>query len=134
MQSSGMRQLRTTGQADDAAALLIQGSETLTLQALLQERRVVVLSEGGSGKTRELQEAAKRLRSEGKAAFFLRLEHVVRGFDGAFDEGNLNEFSAWLSSTEPGWLLLDSIDESRLRSPSRNIVCTQGAPAGSTED
>ncbi|MBU2122963.1 MAG: hypothetical protein KJ999_21315 [Gammaproteobacteria bacterium] len=110
------RELRTTGQADDAAAL-IQGSETLTLQALLQERRVVVLSEGGSGKTWELQEAAKRLRSEGKAAFFLRLEHVVRGFDGAFDAGNLDEFSAWLASTEPGWLLLDSIDESRLRSP-----------------
>jgi len=110
------RELRTAGQQDNATSL-IQGGETLTLQALLQERRVVVLSEGGSGKTWELQEAARRLRREGKAAFFLRLEHVVKGFDGAFDAGNLDEFSAWLASTEPGWLLLDSIDESRLRSP-----------------
>lgn len=103
--------------SSDEANALIQGNDKLSLPELLQERRVVVLSEGGSGKTWELQEAAKRLRSEGKAAFFIRLEHVVNGFEGAFDSGNIDEFSTWLASTEPGWLLLDSIDESRLRSP-----------------
>lgn len=127
------RELHTSKQADDATAL-IQGSETLTLPELLQERRVVVLSEGGSGKTWELREAAKRLRRQGKAAFFLRLEHVVNGFDGAFDAGNMDEFNTWLASTEPGWLLLDSIDESRLRSPqdfeaAMRVVNTQLAKA-----
>lgn len=127
------RELRLTKQTDGETAL-VEGSDRLTLPELLLERRVVVLSEGGSGKTWELQEAAKRLRCGGKAAFFLRLEHVVNGFDGAFDAGNMDEFNAWLASTEPGWLLLDSVDESRLRSPldfqaAMRVVSTQVAKA-----
>lgn len=86
---------------------------------LLDRPRVVLLAEGGSGKTWELRESARRLRSEGKAAFFLRLEHVAHDFDSAFevDAGSIDDFNAWLDSSETGWLLLDSIDESRLRSP-----------------
>lgn len=95
---------------------LYPGSATMTLPALLDELRVVILSEGGSGKTEEIKEAAKRLRKEGKAAFFMRLEHVADEFNSAFDVGNQEEFETWLASTEPGWLLLDSVDESRLRS------------------
>jgi hypothetical protein len=78
---------------------------------------VVILSEAGSGKTEEISEAARGLRAEGKTAFFLRLEHVADDFDTAFGEGTLEEFQAWLASSEQGWVLLDSIDESRLRSP-----------------
>lgn len=95
---------------------LYPSSATVTLPALLDELRVVILSEGGSGKTEEIKEAARRLRGEGKAAFFLRLEHVADEFDSAFVEGDLEEFQKWLASTDPGWLLLDSVDESRLRS------------------
>lgn len=101
---------------DDAALEPGQGQETVSLYALLEQPRVVMLSEGGSGKTWLLQEATRRLRREGKAAFFLRLEHVARDFDGAFDIGSNEDFEAWLASQEPGWVLLDSIDESRLRS------------------
>jgi hypothetical protein len=101
----------------DKGESLYQGNVTLTLQELLNERRVVVLSEAGSGKTQEIREAARRLRAAGKPAFFLRLEHVAIDFDSAFEEGTLEEFECWLTSPEPGWLLLDSIDESRLRSP-----------------
>ncbi|GHD05171.1 hypothetical protein GCM10007320_66740 [Pseudorhodoferax aquiterrae] len=93
------------------------GPATFTLPALLDELRVVVLSEGGSGKTQEIREAARRLRRDGKEAFFLRLEHVGQDFDSAFEVGSLEQFQAWLVSPNPGWVLLDSIDESRLRSP-----------------
>ncbi|MCE1194542.1 MAG: hypothetical protein LWW96_20545 [Acidovorax sp.] len=101
---------------DDAALEPGQGQETVFLYALLEQPRVVMLAEGGSGKTWLLQEATRRLRREGKAAFFLRLEHVAQDFDGAFDIGSSEDFEAWLASQEPGWVLLDSIDESRLRS------------------
>jgi hypothetical protein len=108
--------LRDDKQGDDARALS-PGTTTLTMRDLLDELRVVILSEAGSGKTEEIREAARRLRAEGKAAFFLRLEHIVADFDTAFEEGTLEEFQAWLASSEQGWVLLDSIDESRLRSP-----------------
>jgi hypothetical protein len=109
------RELLTKEPANDTRTLY-PGSATMTLPELLGELRVVILSEGGSGKTEEIKEAARRLRGEGKAAFFLRLEHVADEFDSAFDEGDLEEFQKWLASTDPGWLLLDSVDESRLRS------------------
>lgn len=109
------RELLAKEPANDTRTLY-PGSATMTLPALLTELRVVILSEGGSGKTEEIQEAARRLRVDGKAAFFMRLEHVAHDFDSAFVEGDLAEFEKWLASTDPGWLLLDSVDESRLRS------------------
>jgi hypothetical protein len=41
---------------------------------LLTMTRVVILAEAGTGKTHELRETARRLRREGKAAFFCRIE------------------------------------------------------------
>ena len=108
--------LRNEEQGDNAGALS-SGTSKLTLPNLLNEFRVVILSEAGSGKTEEIRESARRLRAEGKAAFFLRLEHVFVDFDTAFEEGTLEEFQAWLASPEEGWVLLDSIDEARMRSP-----------------
>ena len=108
--------LRNEEQGDNAGALS-PGTSKLTLPDLLNEFRVIILSEAGSGKTEEIRESARRLRAEGKAAFFLRLEHVFFDFDTAFEEGTLEEFEAWLTSSEQGWVLLDSIDESRIRSP-----------------
>ncbi|QPS06910.1 hypothetical protein I6G66_21745 [Delftia acidovorans] len=111
------QELLPTGRPGDEAELRPgQRQEAVRLSALLQQPRVVMLAEGGSGKTWLLQEAARRLRRERKAAFFLRLEHVTQEFEGAFDIGSHEDFEAWLASQEPGWVLLDSIDESRLRS------------------
>lgn len=115
------RELLIDKQVADARPLL-PGNATVKLAALLDEPRVVILSEGGSGKTHEIRQAARRLRADGKAAFFLRLEHVVYDFALAFVEGDLQGFQAWLASPDPGWLLLDSIDESRLRSPGEFAV------------
>lgn len=84
---------------------------------LLKGYRTVILSEAGSGKTEEVRQTANRLRTEGKAAFFLRLEHIPGDFEEAFEVGTFDEFREWLVSTDEGWLLLDSVDEARLRNP-----------------
>ena len=97
--------------------LLFPSGKRLAWQDLTREFRVIVLSEAGSGKTEEIRNVARRLKIDGKAAFFVRLEHVVRDFEGAFEEGTYEEFQKWIASAEEGWFLLDSVDEARLRDP-----------------
>ena len=92
--------------------------ESLNWHNLINEYRVIILSEAGSGKTEEIRNIARTLREQGKPAFFLRLEHIPTDFEDAFEEGTYKAFNEWLSSTEEGWLLLDSVDEARLRNPS----------------
>lgn len=89
----------------------------LTWPDLLKNYRTVILSEAGSGKTEEITQMALKLRADGKRAFFLRLEHIPEDFDDAFEVGTKNEFDDWLNSGEEAWLLLDSVDEARLRHP-----------------
>jgi hypothetical protein len=89
----------------------------LTWNDVLKIPRTVILSEAGSGKTQEIRRVAERLREEGKAAFFLRLELIPDDFDIAFEVGTYEQFKAWIASGETGWMLLDSVDEARLRSP-----------------
>ena len=84
---------------------------------LIKEYRVVLLSEAGSGKSAEILNIAKALRDERKPAFFLRLEHIPGHFEDAFEVGTYNDFEKWLASSEDGWLLLDSVDEARLKNP-----------------
>lgn len=55
---------------------------------LVQEFRVVVLSEAGTGKTEEIRNLTKTLRGKDKAAFFLRLEHIPNDFEDAFEVGS----------------------------------------------
>lgn len=70
---------------------------------LLSEYRVILLSEAGSGKTEEIRNVARRLRQDGKSAFFVRIEHVTQDFEDAFEEGSLEEFRACAASGEEGW-------------------------------
>ena len=106
------------GETDDIAIRrALHLAKPLSWADLTQEFRVVVLSEAGTGKTEEIRHLAKKLRGEGKAAFFIRLEHITDHFDLAFEVGTFQEFEAWLVSSNEGWFLLDSIDEARLRSP-----------------
>src|SRR5690606_33442500 len=97
---------------------LHSASEGITWDDLLTEYRIVLLSEAGSGKTEEIRNIARRLRNVGKEAFFLRLEHVRFEFEDAFEIGSYADFRNWLATDdEEGWLLLDSVDEARLRNP-----------------
>lgn len=91
--------------------------EHLRWSDLIKEHRLIILSEAGSGKTEEIRNAARTLREQGKSAFFLRLEHIPRDFEDAFEIGTYEAFEEWLASGEDGWLLLDSVDEARLRNP-----------------
>ena len=93
---------------------------------LLQEYRVVILSEDGSGKTEEVRHIAQSLRNEGKSAFFIRLEHIYQDFESSFEEGSHEGFEAWKASDGEAWLLLDSVDEARLRDPSdfERAICS----------
>jgi hypothetical protein len=102
--------------ADISRALGIGGR--LEWADLTKEYRLITLSEAGSGKTSEIQNIAHTLRDEGKPAFFLRLENISKHFEDAFEVGtSYTAFQEWLSSGKEGWLLLDSVDEARLRDP-----------------
>lgn len=89
----------------------------LSWSDIANEYRTVILSEAGTGKTEEIRHVAETLRAEGKQAFFIRLEHIPDDFEDAFEVGAFEEFQNWLASSDEGWLLLDSVDEARLRSP-----------------
>lgn len=84
---------------------------------LVKEYRLIILSEAGSGKTTEIRNIACKLREMGKPAFFLRLEHISRDFEVAFEVGTYEAFEEWVASGGEGWLFLDSVDEARLRDP-----------------
>lgn len=91
--------------------------ERLRWPNLIKEYRLIILSEAGSGKTAEIRNVARTLREQGKPAFFLRLENIPKYFEDAFEVGTYEAFEEWLATGEEGWLLLDSVDEARLRNP-----------------
>lgn len=64
----------------------------LSWEDLLKGFRTVVLSEAGTGKTEEIRQIARHLKSVGKRAFFLRLEHIPDDFEDAFEIGTFDEF------------------------------------------
>lgn len=115
------RAFRELGEAENDQAeylALLRISNNKNWADLLDQRRVIILSEAGSGKTEEIRNAARQLIADGKNAFFLRLEYVARELDDlAFEEGELATFQAWLESDDEAWLFLDSVDEARLRDP-----------------
>lgn len=90
-----------------------------TWEDLFTQPRVIILAEAGAGKTEEIGAATKKLRAQGKAAFFLRLEHLGSGFEDAFEIGDADEFDAWWASDETAWFFLDSVDEARLTGPKK---------------
>jgi hypothetical protein len=102
---------------DVAISQTLHVGDSLYWFNILKEYRLILLSEAGSGKTAEIRNVACMLRKEGKPAFFLRLEHIPRDFEDAFEVGTYEAFEEWLASGEEGWLLLDSVDEARLRNP-----------------
>src|SRR5689334_4618840 len=84
---------------------------------LLEYRRVVLLAEASSGKTEEFRHQAETLISQGKAAFFVRIEDLAdEGFEAALEPSAVDAFKHWrdISADDEGWFFLDSVDEARL--------------------
>ena len=82
---------------------------------LLDNPRVVILAEASSGKTTEFKEITKKLRSNGKAAFFISIEELAdEGFEQSLNIGDLSLFEDWKHKFEDGYFFLDSLDEARL--------------------
>ncbi|MGY4661157.1 hypothetical protein ACVWZ9_001951 [Pseudomonas chlororaphis] len=104
--------------SDDADLSASPGRQgALQWSDLLSHHRVILLSEAGSGKTEEIRNVVRLLRSEGKSAFFLRIEYITAYLEDAFEEGTFEEFESWRTSGTEGWVLMDSVDEARLRDP-----------------
>ncbi|MFZ2998845.1 MAG: hypothetical protein WA071_00720 [Undibacterium umbellatum] len=83
---------------------------------LLQHRRVVLLAEALSGKTKELENISRQLTNQGSFAFLVRIEDLAdRGFEAALDEADVVKFRSWKASPlSEAWFFLDSVDEARL--------------------
>jgi len=92
------------------------GADTLGWDQLLDLYRIIILAEAGAGKTEEIKQITNKLRSEGKYAFFFRLESLSGSLHTSFEIGNEREFEAWIATEKEAWFFLDSVDEARLKS------------------
>ncbi|TNI25310.1 NACHT domain-containing protein [Aeromonas veronii] len=91
-------------------------SDGLTWEALLRSKRILLISEAGSGKTHECREQARLLAAKGEAAFFVELASLasthLRDLLGYEEEAR---FDLWLASqAEVATFFLDSYDELQL--------------------
>ena len=83
---------------------------------LLESKRVVLLAEAGSGKTKEMEEQAKRLVEEGRFAFFVPLDDLGReGIVDTLSPTEEESFNRWKANgQETAWFFLDAVDELKL--------------------
>jgi hypothetical protein len=83
---------------------------------LLDQRCVVVLGEGGMGKTTEFREQARKLRAAGNFAFFCELVALAEGMlESALAPGDDLRLDEWKLSSREAVFFLDSLDETKLR-------------------
>jgi hypothetical protein len=83
---------------------------------LLAQRCVVVLGEGGMGKTTEFQAQSANRRQEGDFAFFCELVALAEGeLRDALDPDDDSLIAEWRSSTRDAFFFLDSLDEAKLQ-------------------
>ena len=85
---------------------------------LLNSRRVILLAEAGSGKTKEMIEQAEHLVCEGQFAFFVPLESLdTEPIEQILPPADAERFQQWKAEAEkPGWFFLDAVDELKLGS------------------
>jgi hypothetical protein len=87
----------------------------LDWRRLLEHRRVVLLAEASSGKTEEFRNQQGVLSSQGKPAFFIRIEELAdQGFEAALEPSSARAFEEWRGGSGEGFFFLDSVDEARL--------------------
>lgn len=106
------------GDSDEQQFQSLFGLSTFsTWEDIDKGHRSVILAEAGAGKTFEMRERAKHVEQQGSPAFFIRIEEIDDDFRQSFEVGNAESFEQWLGSQNDAWFYLDSVDESRLESP-----------------
>jgi hypothetical protein len=103
---------RIVNGAEELDSIYGHGNE-LTWNDVLKRRRVVILAEAGSGKTRELEEKANQLRQSGKPGFFATVEEVGKSGRLVALSADRAYFDAWKASEDDAWFFIDSIDEAK---------------------
>jgi hypothetical protein len=99
------------GPIDDENSYLLSVRPTLGWVDLLDRPRVVILGAAGSGKTTELENAARRLNAQGRTAFFIRLNELAESTLERICRRSGVSLSAWKRDTTPAWFFLDARDE-----------------------
>jgi hypothetical protein len=98
----------------DAARILGQHRGSLRWPDLLALKRVVVLAEGGSGKTSEFREQSRLLATAGKFSFYVTVKKVgQKGFEQSLTQPQAERFKQWRASDQPAWFFVDSVDEAK---------------------
>ena len=91
-------------------------SKGATWADLLRSRRVLLISEAGTGKTYECREQAKHLWDKGEPSFFIELSSLASGdLRSLLVDEEETRLNAWLvSQSDVATFFLDSFDELRL--------------------
>lgn len=103
--------------ADRQSALVNWGwSDGSTWDDLLRSKRILLISEAGSGKTHECRAQAELLWDEGKPSFFIELATLATNdLRSLLDSEEEERLEAWLSSqSAEATFFLDSYDELKL--------------------
>ena len=84
---------------------------------LLEMTPLVILGEGRTGKTREFEKQAEKLRASGNDAFFIPLERLHdEDLESAMLPADVEAFERWRQSpTAVAYFFLDALDELKLR-------------------
>lgn len=106
---------------------LVGSVENLNWDKLLESRRILIISEAGSGKTYECKQTQKRLWDSGQPAFFLELAELAKAdvYD-QFSSDEIDRFETWQNSySDIATFFLDSIDELQLTQGSFKVALTR---------
>jgi hypothetical protein len=99
----------------DTLRLLGFGRFGLGWSDLLKAKRVVVLAEGGSGKSTEFRAQHERLINQGEFSFLATVEKVGKhDFDSTLTRRDRDRLAEWRNSEKPAWFFVDSVDEAKL--------------------
>ncbi|MBC3832304.1 ATP-binding protein [Undibacterium amnicola] len=96
-------------------------------EKLLESRRILIVSEAGSGKTYECKQTQQRLWDSGQPAFFLELAELAKAdvYD-QLSSSAIERFETWQSSqSDIATFFLDSIDELQLTQGNFKVALTR---------
>jgi len=112
------RRFRTVTAAEAAAPARLFASGLggeLGWDDLLDQPRVVILAEAGSGKSHEFKACARAMTEDGDLACYATVQDLARsGFQAALGPADRRTFAEWEADPKAHcWLFIDSVDEAK---------------------